>query len=334
MTPKQRIEAVYQGRTPDQVPFMLDLSHWFYHENRLPWDLSKAYDKPEYELIDYHKRAGVGFYVPNLGSFFAVHYPPDVTTTVTKSDDGRTITWQHETPLGTIRRSRVWEDATYAWGIARWALRSEPELRVLGHALAGRTYSPRWDRYQAWADAVGDCGVVYVGLGYSGMGQLLNYWLGVEGVMYAVADWPETVHEVVDQINANTLDCVDMLARSPVEFVVMGDNFSSDVQPPRFFDTWSRPFYEEAIRRLHAAGKFVAVHIDGKLRGALRDDPRRRRRLRRRGHARADGRPHPEPMPRRRPGRTSSSPAASRPTSGCRTSTSRRSRGPSSTGWR
>ena len=49
----------------------------------------------------------------------------------------------------------------------------------------------------------------------------------------------------------------------------MGDNFSSDVQPPRFFDTWSRPFYEEAIRRLHAAGKFVAVHIDGKLRGAI-----------------------------------------------------------------
>ncbi|MCX7424552.1 MAG: hypothetical protein NTW96_02810 [Planctomycetia bacterium] len=109
MTPKQRIEAVYQGRTPDQVPFMLDLSHWFYHKNRLPWDLSKAYDKPEYELIDYHKRAGVGFYVPNLGSFFEVRYPPDVATTVTKSDDGRTITWQHETPLGTIRRSRVWK---------------------------------------------------------------------------------------------------------------------------------------------------------------------------------------------------------------------------------
>ncbi|MEA1952620.1 MAG: hypothetical protein U9N87_14665 [Planctomycetota bacterium] len=37
MTPKQRIEAVYRGRTPDQVPFMLDLSHWFHHKNQLPW---------------------------------------------------------------------------------------------------------------------------------------------------------------------------------------------------------------------------------------------------------------------------------------------------------
>lgn len=92
MTPKERIEAVYRGNTPDQVPFMLDLSHWYYHKNRLSWDLSKSYDEPEYELIDYHKRHGVGFYMPNLGSFFSVSDPDDVTTSVAKSDDGRTIT--------------------------------------------------------------------------------------------------------------------------------------------------------------------------------------------------------------------------------------------------
>jgi uroporphyrinogen-III decarboxylase len=49
----------------------------------------------------------------------------------------------------------------------------------------------------------------------------------------------------------------------------MGDNFSSDLQPPRFFARWSRPYYAEAIRRLHGAGKCVAVHIDGRLRGAI-----------------------------------------------------------------
>lgn len=269
MTPKERIAAVYRGDTPDQVPFMLDLSHWFYHKNCLPWDLSKSYDEPEYELIEYHKIMGVGFYMPNLGSFYAVSYPPDVKTTVTKSDDGRKITWTHETRLGKIQRSRVWEDATYAWAVADWGVKNESELRVLADALSRRAYSPRWDRYQKWVEAVGDVGVVYVGAGYSGMGILLNYWLGIEGVMYAVMDWPDSVREAVDQINANLLDCIDMLADSPVEFVVMGDNFSSDVQPPHFFQRWSANYYAEAIRRLHAAGKFVAVHIDGRLRGSL-----------------------------------------------------------------
>ncbi len=270
MTPKQRIEVVYRGEIPDQVPYMLDLSHWFYHKHRMPWDLSQSYDVPERELIDYHRWAGVGFYMPNLGSFYAADHAEDVGVSVIKSPDGRSITWRFDTPLGSIQRTRVWEEATYAWAVKQWGIKTEKDLRVLGYALASRSYRPLWDRYQAWIDAVGEMGVVYVGLGYSAMGHLLNYWLGVEGAMYAAVDWHDTMRHVVDQINENQLALVDLLVESPVQFVVMGDNFSSDIQPPHFFDHWSRSYYEEVIRRLHAAGKFVAAHIDGKLRGALK----------------------------------------------------------------
>jgi uroporphyrinogen-III decarboxylase len=118
-------------------------------------------------------------------------------------------------------------------------------------------------------DEVGDMGVVYLSAGYSAMGHILNYWLGVSGTVYAAADWPATLREVVDQINDNNLKLIDLLATSPAEIIIMGDNFSSDLQPPRFFARWSRPYYAEAIRRLHAAGKCVAIHIDGKLHGAI-----------------------------------------------------------------
>ncbi|HPG65842.1 MAG TPA: uroporphyrinogen decarboxylase family protein [Candidatus Hydrogenedentes bacterium] len=269
MTLRERILAVYRGETPDAVPYMLDLSHWFYHNRRMPWDLSQAYYEPEYALIDYHKHMGAGFYLPNLGSFIEVRHADDVQASVTKSDDGRAITWTYETPLGTIRRTRTWEEQTYAWGIPEWAIKTEADLRVLGYALSRRTYVPRWERYNAWVDYVGETGVVCALSGYSAVGHLLNYWLGIAGTVYAMADWPDTVHEVVDAINENNLACVDALARSPAEIVILGDNFSSDVQPPSFFETWSKSFYVEAIRRLHNAGKWVAVHIDGRLRGAL-----------------------------------------------------------------
>ncbi len=138
------------------------------------------------------------------------------------------------------------------------------------YAMATRRFQPRWDRYQAWADEVGDAGVVYVSPGYSTMGYLLSYWMGIERTMFATVDWPTAMRETVEAVNANILDLVDLLATSPAEIVIMGDNFSSDVQPPSFFEAWSRPFYAEAIRRLHSAGKYVAVHIDGRLRGAIR----------------------------------------------------------------
>jgi hypothetical protein len=271
MTLRERILAVYRGETPDVVPYMLDLSHWFYHRNRRPWDLTTAYESPEADLIDYHKRANIGFYMPNLAAFTTAEYGPHVRSTVSKRlrNAAPEITWRLETPLGAIERRRIWEEASYSWAISSWGVRDERGLRILAEALRSRTYAPRWDVYRAWDDYVGDTGVVYLLGGYSAIGHIMHYWMGVEGTVFAAADWPSTMREAVDAINANNLELIDLLARSPAEIVCLGDNFSSDIQPPKFFDRWSRAYYTEAIRRLHAAGKYVAVHIDGRLRGAL-----------------------------------------------------------------
>lgn len=270
MTHRERILSVYRGETPDAVPFMLDLSHWFYHRFRRPWDLSRAFLEPEVELVDYHRRAGAGFYLANLGSFYDVSYGEGVAATVVRDDShGAKITWTLTTPLGTIRRVREWEEASYSWAIREFPINSQGDLRILAHALGSRTFAPAWDRYEKWARAVGDMGVVYISPGYSAMGELLSLWMGIENVMYAVADYPEFLHGIVARINESCLRCVDLLAQSPAEIVIMGDNFSSDVQPPSFFTEWSRDYYAEAVRRLHRAGKYVAVHVDGRLRGLL-----------------------------------------------------------------
>ncbi|MEW6755093.1 MAG: uroporphyrinogen decarboxylase family protein [Candidatus Latescibacterota bacterium] len=271
MTLRERIVAVYRGETPDVVPFVLDLSHWFYWKERRPWDLSLSYAEPERALIDYHRHVGAGFYMPNLGAFHASHWPEGVRSEVTRSVQGgqAQIAWRLETPQGAIERARRWEERTYAWGISRWGIRTEADLRVFACAMGGRRYTPLWGNWRAWDEYVGDLGVVYLPAGYSAMGHLLHYWMGVEQVAYAAADCPGALQETVETVNANNLEMIDLLCASPAQVVIMGDNFSSDVQPPHFFARYSAPYYRQAVARLHAAGKRVAVHIDGKLRGAL-----------------------------------------------------------------
>ena len=268
---REKILAVYRGETPDVVPFMLDLSHWFYHKTRMPWDLTVAYEKPETELIDYHKRNGVGFYMPNLASFYSVRYADDVLSEAVKEVKNGVpeITWRITTPLGTIERRRIWEENSYSWAISHWGIADEQGLRVLTYALRSRTYAPLWENYFAWRDYVGDTGVVYLLTGYSAIGHFMHYWMGVERTIFAAEDWPDAMREAVDAINANNLALIDLLCDSPAEIICMGDNFSGDVQPPSFFAKWAKGYYREAIRRLHQAGKYVAVHIDGRLRGSL-----------------------------------------------------------------
>jgi hypothetical protein len=142
MTMRERILAVYRRQTPDVVPYMLDLSHWFYHKHRLPWDLTVAYEKPEAPLIDYHKQTGAGFYVPNLAPFYSVSYGSDVQAETFKEtiDGAPAITWRLSTPLGRIQRTRIWEAQSYSWGIRDWGVQTENDLRVLAYALASPVF--------------------------------------------------------------------------------------------------------------------------------------------------------------------------------------------------
>ena len=183
MTQRERILSVYRGETPECVPFMLDLSHWFYQKFRKPWDLSVAYEEPEYELIDYHKRSSARGSIcltsrrctaAAIRTMCARRFGRRVLTGTPRLS-GDTILPSAASSGGGYGKSR-----TTRGGIRDWGLKSEDDLKVLAYAMSRREFAPRWDQYQAWVDYIGDIGVAYIGAGYSGIGYLLNYWMGIE----------------------------------------------------------------------------------------------------------------------------------------------------------
>ena len=99
---------------------------------------------------------------------------------------------------------------------------------------------------------------------------------GVEGVDYVlhvgalIPPAADRYPELAEQVNANVLEAVDVAVTSPAEIIFLADNFTSDVQSPAFFNEWSRAYYVEAYKRIHAAGKYTSSHCDGKLRGLLK----------------------------------------------------------------
>ncbi len=40
MIPKERVRTVYAGQCPDQVPLLLDLSHWYKKNRGVPFNLA------------------------------------------------------------------------------------------------------------------------------------------------------------------------------------------------------------------------------------------------------------------------------------------------------
>ena len=273
MTPRERILAVYNGEVPDRVPYMLDLSHYYLHKYNLPWDLCNGYPKPDTGLMDFTKKMGAAFYCPQQTHFWDVALGEDVKSTAQPRvvDGVPEIVWRFETPIGSIERIRVWEQGSYSWAIKKWGVTDEKDLAVLAYAMSSRRYRAIPQNYKDWADYIGEDGLVYLNSGYSAMGYLLNYWMGVENTVYASYDFEEELDDCVRRINDNNLQQIEMMASqfdAPV--IIMGDNFSSDVQSPNFFARWSKDYYAKAYEIIHSYGKKVAVHVDGKLKGAIK----------------------------------------------------------------
>ena len=273
MTPRERILAVYNGQTPDRIPYMLDLSHYYLHRFQKPWDLCNGYPEPDWGLMDFTKQMGAAFYCPQQAYLWKTEFANDVKSSAKMSTVGGVpeIAWRFDTPIGSIERIRVWEPSSYSWAIKKWGVTTPKDLEVLGYAMASRRFTAIPENYEAWANYIGEDGLVYLNSGYSAMGQLLNYWMGVENTIYASFDYADIMAETVQKINDNTLEQIKMMASefsAPV--VIMGDNFSSDVQSPKFFKRWSRDFYAKSYEIFHEHGKKVAVHVDGKLKGAIK----------------------------------------------------------------
>lgn len=272
MTPRERILAVYNGKKPDRVPYMLDLSHYYLHKFQLPWDLGTGAPKVDTGLMDFTKKMGAAFYCPQMAHFWDVEYANDVkSSSSTRVVNGvPEISWRFDTPIGSIERIRVWEPGSYSWAIKKWGVTDEKDLEVLAYAMASRRYTPKPQNYEDWANYIGEDGLVYMNTAYSAIGYLMNYWMGVENTIYASYDFEDELEECVTKINNNILEMVEMMASefsAPV--ILTGDNFSSDVQSPAFFERWSKDYYKKAYEIIHSHGKKAAVHIDGKLKGAI-----------------------------------------------------------------
>ncbi len=266
MKPNERVQAVYSGRQPDQVPLMLDLSHWYKKNMHVPFNLS-GFTEVEQGLVNLHKQVGAVAYV-EMGGFYTV-LPDDPEVSIRSSTQDGIFTTRISTPLGTLHEERVFNPDSYSYGIRKHLLDSTADFQAVEFLMERLQCRPRWDHYHAWQTALGDLAYPYAQLPYSGSGYLISRNMGVEKTVFAVLDEPEKVRRLVDAVNACNLRILDAIIDGPFETLIISDNYDSNVQTRDFFERYVRDYYTEIARRLHAAGKYLAIHVDGESRGVL-----------------------------------------------------------------
>ena len=132
-----------------------------------------------------------------------------------------------------------------------------------------RKYVPAYERYYEWEEDLGGIGVPFASTGYCGLGYLVSRYMGVENALYAIHDYPADAQRFIDTVNESMLRLIDVMVASPSPAMLFSDNLDAFTQPPNLFRRHSAGFYSEMARRAHAAGKYVSIHLDGRMAGLL-----------------------------------------------------------------
>ncbi len=95
-------------------------------------------------------------------------------------------------------------------------------------------------------------------------------WMKFEDLIYALQDYRETVEETMKAIKQSYDGLYQqIISYGKVRIVNFGENIDSNTVPPRYFERYCIPFYEERAKQLQKAGIHTHIHIDGSFHSLL-----------------------------------------------------------------
>jgi len=145
------------------------------------------------------------------------------------------------------------------------------DLAPLRYLYEHTFYEPDYDLAARRYDLIGDDGVVLCYLPKSPFMELVALKAGIEVVTYSLADAPEEFAETLAVMARKHDEASEIAVHSPAECLMIPENLSSEAVGKRMYARFVQPHEARWTQRIRQAGKFSFIHIDGTLRGLIRE---------------------------------------------------------------
>lgn len=266
MTPRERMLSILNRQKPDRVPWAGDLDYWAN-------SLIKRGVMPEGFVetdayIRWHQDLGVGFYLQGYFPYIQ-HYEG---CELEEWQEGFRKYRKIHTPMGSVQECWEYIPGSFSEGPIEHFLKSENDLPILQYIYENTRFEPDYAFGKKRKQQVGDQGLVLCYLPKSPFMHLLALEAGIMSLTLLAMMAPEKL-EALLQVMKKAFDQAAQIALdSPAEVLMIPENLSSEMVGPDFFEKYMRQYQEEWTAKIRAAGKHSFIHIDGTLRGLLREE--------------------------------------------------------------
>jgi len=264
LSDRERLLTLLAGGTPDRVPWFGDLDYWA--TSLIGRGLKPKDFKPSDAYIAWHRDLGVGFYLQGYFPF------------KTFIENCRVSEWQEgparrrkiETPHGALTETWTWLPDSFAEAPTEYLVKSPKDLKPYRYLFENTRYETDYAFAEIRRRQVGGMGVVLCYLPKSPFMQMVALEAGIAAVTEIFTDDPGQLAETLAAVRQAHDRAARLALECPAEVLMIPENLSSEVVGPRFYELFMRDYHETWTGLIRAAGKHSCVHLDGTLKGLLR----------------------------------------------------------------
>lgn len=268
MNNRDNLLALLRGNKPEHVPWLGDLDYWA--SALIGRGQKPAGFKDTNAYIDWHRDLGVGFYLQGRFPFKTI-----IENCVVKEwNEGVKRFRQIETPKGTLRECWQWMPDDFTEGPIEHLVKSVADLPAYQFIHANSRYEPDYDFSTARLDYLQKtgAGVLLNYLPKSPLMQMVALDAGIMAIVEMQCDDPDLLRETLAVVKTSHDRAARIAVDSPAEVLMMPENLSSEVVGPDLFEEFMRPYQSEWAAEIKKAGKYSCIHLDGTLKGLLRQE--------------------------------------------------------------
>ncbi|GHV80684.1 hypothetical protein AGMMS49944_24750 [Spirochaetia bacterium] len=264
MNKRERILSVLKRQRPDRLPWCADLDYWMFAlgvDKRL---------EPKYQgeegIFRMHRDIGAGFYLQGFWPYKEIY---DVE--VKREKSGNANTTQYITPKGTL--TEVWEYLPMAYANApkeRMA-KDVSDFPALMYLIEHTHYEPDYDKIKRYQDYAGDNGVTLCYTPRSPFMDLVTMRMGITPMIFTIEDDEDAFDGLLRVMEKKLLEASAITLASPCECIMVPENLSSELVGKNYFFKYLKAYHKTITDRIRQAGKFSFIHMDGTLKGLLKE---------------------------------------------------------------
>jgi hypothetical protein len=170
----------------------------------------------------------------------------------------------YSTPVGSVSEKYKWGYTLVEWPF-EWAIKDLQDYETVKYIIDDVEYFANYDDFTDAIAVMGQDGIVLTQPAKSPLQCMIYELMGYKRFAVDYRMHREEFDELYRLLYKKQLEMYRIIADSPAEVVLLGDNITGVVTNPVLFEKYCMPFYDDVADILHKKGKIVMNHFDGKL---------------------------------------------------------------------